>query len=238
MVKRIKYVAELAHVREVSLLGAADLSYWSARLADEALVPVTMDGRARVLIVAADSRYKGIRFRELSVSILVAPQANHSNEEAAYLVTAFNSRRIIAFCERVLFKTPYLYGDIRIPSLCPPSIQLVKDGDVVFGAEMAIGMPPALREPSTIGDAGWNGAIFLPRKRRQSSSNLFFARLHGLTRTYPFLSTQDQLTLRPGRDTDVFRELVASNFVAQAWIVREDATHAKSKTYARSESFF
>ena len=129
MAKRIKYVAELAHVREISLLGTADLPYWSARLAEEGLIPATLGGRARVLIVAAESRFKGIRFRELSFSILVAHKATHANEQAAYLVAAFNSRRVFAFCERVLFKTPYSYGDVRIPSLCPPSIQLVKDDE-------------------------------------------------------------------------------------------------------------
>jgi hypothetical protein len=103
---------------------------------------------------------------------------------------------------------------------------------------MSSGVSPPIREPSTIGDAGWAGAIFLPQTHRHATGNLFFARLQGYTRTYPFVPTQDLLVLKPGRDGDVVHALVDSKFVGQEWIVREDATHTKSKTYPRSELFF
>ena len=58
----IKYLAEPKHVREVSLLGTADLDFWKARLEDEDLTPAERDGKAQLLIVAADMRFMGIRF--------------------------------------------------------------------------------------------------------------------------------------------------------------------------------
>src|SRR6202034_4248097 len=46
----VKWVAELAHVREVSLLGTADLAYWKERLRAEGLCPAGRDGQAQILI--------------------------------------------------------------------------------------------------------------------------------------------------------------------------------------------
>lgn len=59
----MKYVAELAHVREVSLPGSADLGFWAERLRGEGLTPVEHAGRARVLVVACDSKFFGVRVR-------------------------------------------------------------------------------------------------------------------------------------------------------------------------------
>ena len=65
MNKPVKWAAELEHVREVSLLGTADLAFWKDRLLTQDLLPIERDGQAQLLIVAADSKFKGIRFREL-----------------------------------------------------------------------------------------------------------------------------------------------------------------------------
>jgi hypothetical protein len=42
-----KWVAELSHVHEVSLLGTADLGYWTDYLKGDALVPVEKGGGRR-----------------------------------------------------------------------------------------------------------------------------------------------------------------------------------------------
>jgi len=42
----VRYVADLNHVREVSLHGTADLAFWKDRLAPEGLSPAEHDGRA------------------------------------------------------------------------------------------------------------------------------------------------------------------------------------------------
>ena len=91
------------------------------------------------------------------------------------------------------------------------------------------------REPSRCGEDGWEGPIFLPEKRpgQGRQGKWFFARLRGDTRRFPFLHSKDSVTIRPSPDSEVLQALRDSHFVAKEWVVREDATHAKSKTYTR-----
>jgi hypothetical protein len=236
--KSVKWTATLSHVREVSLSGIANLAFWKERLRREHLIPVESGGQARVLIVSADSRFMGLRFQEVSFSVLVTWQGSRNGQDAAYLVNAFNSRRLFAFCERVFFSTPYSHGQVRMSSSLPASLQIVKDGQVVFRAEMEADSWPG-REPLRRGDDCWEGPIFLPllRYREGDQGSLFFARLAGRTQRYPFLSFRDSVTIRPSPDCEVLQALADSRFVATEWIIREDATHAKSKTYQRSELF-
>jgi hypothetical protein len=67
------------------------------------------------------------------------------------------------------------------------------------------------REPTSVTHEHWDMTIHLPRERK------FYARLTGLTRRYPFL---------PADVADL------PGFTGEEWIVRDDATHAKSKTYS------
>lgn len=229
MNKPVRYVAELAHVREVSLMGSADPVFWKDRLKAEGLVPVEEDGKARLMVIAADLMYMGIRFRELSFSVLVSHPGPETRRDAAFLVQAFNSRGLFAFCERVFFSTPYRYGDVRV-SLSPPSIQLMHDHRMRFRAEPAVSEP---REPSSLGEDGWEGPVFLPRVSGRSNGprRLFFARVQGITRTYPFRHSEDSLVIRPSPNIPVLQALVDSRFTGETWHIREDARHAKSKTY-------
>src|SRR5438874_1258263 len=94
----VKWAAELAHVQEVSLLGKADLAFWKDRLLKEDLRPAESCGQAQLLFIAANSKYMGVRFRELSFSVLVARLEAGVRQDAAYLVRAFNSCRLFAFC--------------------------------------------------------------------------------------------------------------------------------------------
>jgi len=93
------------------------------------------------------------------------------------------------------------------------------------------------RAPSQSGVDGWEGPVFLPKIRcgKGHPGNLFFARIRGQTQTYPFLSAHDSVTIRSWPDGESLQTLLDSQFVAKEWVVREDATHAKSKTYRRSE---
>jgi hypothetical protein len=233
----VKWAAELAHVREVSLLGRADLAFWKDRLLREELLPAESDGHAHLLIVAANSKYMGVPFRELSFSVLVSSPEEGPFQDAAYLVCAFNSCRFFAFCERAFFSTPYFHGDVRVLASLPASMHLVKKGEVVFAAEMGADASGLGREPSRCGEDGWEGPVFLPEHRRGKGrdSNLFVARLRGYTRTYPFLPATDSVAIRPSSDNEILQALSDSHFLAKEWIVREDATHAKSKTYKRDE---
>jgi hypothetical protein len=234
-----KWVAELTRVREVSLLGAANLTYWKERLAKEKLTPLECDGRAQILIVAADARFRGISLQELSFSILVSDCESGINRHDAFLVQAFNSRRLFAFCERSFFATPYYYGDVGVSASVPASIQLVNAGKLLFRAEMKSGAATARhRNPSSCGEDGWEGSVFLPanRHRYARQGKMFFARIRGYTKKYPFLDSTDSCSIRPSGNA-ILEALIASQFVAAEWIIREDSTHAKSKTYTRTGLF-
>ena len=108
-----------------------------------------------------------------------------TGRDAAFLVHAFNSCRFFAFWERAFFTTPYYHGDIRHVSALPCSIELTRDGEVVFRAEMQRAASAASspnREPSRSGDDAWAGPIFLPRTRsgkagKNSQGKVFFGKL-------------------------------------------------------------
>ena len=142
--RTVKYFAELAHVREVSLLGSADLGFWAERLRGEGLTPVEHAGRARVLVVACDSKFFGVRFRELSFSVFVhRPDASGRvgrpapSADAAFLVQAFNSSRFFAWSERTWFSTPYRHGMIDVNVGLPAAMRLGLEGQTVFSAVMS-----------------------------------------------------------------------------------------------------
>jgi hypothetical protein len=230
---KIKWAAELSHVREVSLLGTADLAYWADALKGQGLAPAARDRQAQVLVIAADARFMGVRFREVSVSVLVVEDSGGTVREGAYLLHAFNSSRFFAFCERRLFSTPYSHADVRVCAERPASFRVEESGREVFRAEMA-----ADHMPARSAAGGWDGPVFLPRRGGADAGDgrlFFFARIQGQTDTYPFLAGKDSVAIAPGDAADgAGRALIDSRFAGKEWSVRRDATHAKSKTYDRS----
>lgn len=234
----IRWAARLPHVREVSLLGSADLSYWNDRLLAEELTPAENGGRAQIMIVAAESKYMGLSFRELSISVLVARPGKEPTGNAAYLLQAFNSRWFFAFCERAFFSTPYDHGDVQVNTKQPIGLRLLQRQQIAFAAEMnsRVASP---RETNSHREEGFEGPIFLPRSGHQNQANLsrngkwFWAQLRGNTQRYPFVSSEDSLTICPSEGLPVLKSLRDSHFTATEWVIREDATHAKSKTYSR-----
>jgi hypothetical protein len=229
----VKWIANLDHVQEVSLFGTADLRYWRDRLREEDLSPAERDGQAQILIVAADSKYMGVRFRELSFSVLVSWKEENARRNAVYLIRAYNSRRLFACVERVFFSAPYVYGSIRVSASLPASIHFVKNGAAGLRAEMASDSFATGREPLRRGVDGWEGLVVLPRRRRGNDypRRFFIARLRGDTRVYSFHQSTDILSIRSAADCDVLQALADSHYIAEEWIVREDAAHAKSKTF-------
>ena len=117
----VKFVAELEGVREVSLTGTAELEYWRRQLTPAGLVPLEREGQAQVLIVAADATFRGLRFQEMSFSVLAA-RSDDVGTHGALLVQAFNSRRFFAFCERWWFKTPYHFGQVSLSVNLPSTV--------------------------------------------------------------------------------------------------------------------
>jgi hypothetical protein len=231
---KFRWAAELSGVHEVSLLGVADLSYWTKQLAQEGLRPLEKHGHAQVWIIAADARFMGLRFQEMSICVLAATDEFAGSQQEAFLVHAFNSRRFFAFSERTFFSTPYYYGDVRASTDIPASIEVANARAVLFRAEMQRGhASDQPRKPSRSAEDGWEGPVYLPTRQARSDHRrrMFFARIQGDTKSYAFLQHEDSCLICPAHQHPVLEALIASQFAPTEWIIRANATHAKSKTY-------
>ncbi len=131
-----RYVAEIRQVREIAVHGLADLGYWSDRLQPQGLDPVSDDSRAQLVLTAVAAKWMGSRFRELSIGVLARAQWNVGHEEGIYLAHAFNSSRLLAFCERTLFRTPYFHADIRLDAGLPLSITVASSKQKLLEVKM------------------------------------------------------------------------------------------------------
>ena len=229
----IKYVAEVAPVKEVTLHGLADLAYWRDKLAAENLQPLKSNERAQVIISATEAKFWGITFRELLIGIHVQPtSAMPAGMPAMYLIQAWNSVSAFAWIERMMFGTPYATGKIAVDPRYPSSLQLSQRAELLVAADMS---GEQQRKPAEVVEENWHGAIFLPR-RKGAQQKLFIAKLAGTTEHFPFRSG-DSFTLARGKNCPVIDWLADSHFTPQAWHVRQTAAHAKSKTY-RADRFF
>jgi hypothetical protein len=235
MTKPIKYLATLTNVREVTLRGTADFLFWQNRLAAYDLTPVDRGGRAPILIIAANMAYTGIRFTEVSFSVDVMPPPAFPHPDAAFLIHAFNTSRMFAWSERLIFGTPYYHADCRISTSAPISIHVVQHDQTMFQAEMRSGLPAATREPLRSGIELWEGPIFLPKKTgaRSKRRYVFYGKMHGHANVYPIRRDLDIVSIASTPETEAFQQLIDSDFVGEEWSVKEDATHARSKTYRR-----
>lgn len=224
---RIRYAAQIKHVREVALHGTADLAFWSAILQPAALQPYNAQGKAELVISATSLSWKGFRFRELIVIVAIGADGDPARHGGFYLAHAFNSSPLLAYAERIFFKTPYYHGQIQVQEQAPALIELGDQEQVHFKAKM--GQPQA---PAVSRYEEWNGWVFLPRKTTKNPGHKFFVSLSGEQQIYPFSSASDQIAIKA--EHDIFRWLIDSNFAATEWRVRSNAEHAKSKTYLRS----
>lgn len=233
--KRIRYVAELSNVREVSLVGSANLSFWTDRLHPDGLEPIDRNGQAQLLLSAVDSRFMGVRFREFVVTVAACPASPERERDGHYLPQAFNTSRCFAFIERHWFATPYDHGSVDIDISPATSMQVVATDGGTFRAEMAADAPASRRQPIRQDAEGWQGPIYLPRRdaNAKGRGKLFFAKFGGLAKVYPFLAAQDRLTIRPSAGSPVLQCLAESEFTPTEWSVRDLATHARSMTYRR-----
>lgn len=209
------YISTITDVREVGLRGAADLAYWQDALRKEGLAPLAEGGRAVLLLAAIDASFRGIPFRELSISVALA-------DGGAFLAHAYNSSRLLAFAERVFFQTPYHLAKLTVREQLPARVGVARNGRDLFEARMAGERPPARRE-----DALYEGPIYLPGGRRH-----FFARLSGAADVFPF-DAADTVAIPSESPEPIFRRLLESGFAGREWLVRSGAVHARSKTFER-----
>jgi hypothetical protein len=214
------YITETRHSREVSLFGTADLAYWTEHLRGERLSPCASDSQADLLISAVASRWMGVTFRELTVSVSCR---EGGGQVGWYLACAFNSSRLFSFIERACFSTPYRQAPIEVDVGPRPSVRLGDGPGPALVAEMG-----ERAEPPWRGEKCMEVVIFLPG----TPGKQFFARLAGDTEVYPF-SPPDAVRVKPALGHEALRCLLDSSFAGSEWHLRRDATHSRSKTYKR-----
>ena len=220
--RKPEYITTIAGVKETILFGVADLDFWRARLKSENLFPFNANGKVQILISGTQFVWSGIPTRELVISLPICTRADANTANAAYLVCAYNSSRMLAFAERAFFQTPYDWGKTEISERIPAFIDFADGTGAMFRAHM-VGTPARWRGEEELVE----GAIYLPQ-----SNNVFYARLGGYTETYAFAPT-DKIEIKASRQLPVFDWLAQSHFTPQEWRLRNNATHARSKTYKR-----
>jgi hypothetical protein len=221
----VKYVAEIKNVREICLVGSADFEFWKTYLGPLRLSPTDFAGSASVLISAVKLKWMGIAFEELSVAILVDPPDIGTN--SIYLVSAFSTSRLLAWCERTFFRTPYEYAQINLQAEQPWWFEL---GD---GSLSTIVVQSQWAAPTATVEDDWPVSIFLPTARQVSKRKFFCARLSGPVQVTPFAAASAKFKLQPSLRQPAIQLLVDSHFVPIEWRVRPNATHARSKTFTR-----
>ena len=217
----IKYAADLDNVREVTLHGTADLSFWTEVLRKEGFFPYHEGDKVILLLSAIDAKWRGFKFREFVIAVGVCYNENGVSLDGYYLPQAFNSSKLLAFSERIFFGTPYSQADIQLENKLPASIKLYDRVEMLLHAEMA--MPDATPMVEYL---EWKGPIFLPNRRGK-----FFAILAGEAAIYPFSPEADRFEIKPRSRYGIFQQLIDSDFTGSVWSLRSSSRHAKSKTY-------
>ncbi len=238
----VKYIATVKNVREIALLGTADLKYWQSQLAQESLQPIpTPDGNhAQILLTTISAKWRGNAFREFAVAIAACPQSSHnsaegvgestSNEHYFFFAAAFNSSRIFTFFERHWFHTPYqCRKDLQLALDATPSFQLGSSPHPDIHAQLASRSPKTIPEQIAI---DYPCKLFIPRKENQRPDQLryFNILLQGLTTITNYDPTQDQFEIAINTKIPILNALKESNFQPTQWHLRTNATHARSKT--------
>jgi hypothetical protein len=229
----MKYAAVIHNVGEVSLTGVADGEYWRERLAIGGLAPAIVDGAAEIMLSATDARFLGVPFCELSISVFVQQRgegAQPKPRSAVYLTHAYNSSRLLAFCERTFFRTPYFPAPLEVCATDPITVQLGPKAQCWLRLSASALLQSEIRSIAHNASGCWEGPIYLPSVGGKPPE-LFYAKLSGPTDVYPFLVEADLCELNPTAHHPAIRALVDSRFVPREWSIRRGATHARTKTF-------
>jgi len=225
----MKYVAEIHAVGEVTLIGGADANYWRDRLRPLDLQPALASGDAEVMLSATSASYLGLPFCELSISVFVNSKQSDAPRAAVYLTHAYNSNRLLAFCERSFFRTPYYPAQLAVSAKLPISVTLGPLDRPRLHLVMAV---ESVASHSRDEQGEWSGPLFLP-PRGTRPCDLFFARLKGATDYRAFEPAADRFVVCSTTEEPALLALVESNFAPRQWSIRPNATHARTKTYTR-----
>lgn len=226
----IRYTARIVHVREVSISGTADLACWQRWLQPLALSPATNSGATALRITASALVWQGLHFREVIVSVSTTTGADPAHADSFYLADACTSSPILAWAERLLFQTPYVYRAVTVDSTAP-LIEVRQRGQPVLRAQL--GQP---RAPGAHVRESWHGPVFLPvsHTRQHRGRPYLVVAIQGEQAVSPFDPVQDHFTIAPAADHPLFAALRDSHFTPTEWRICANATHARSQTYWRS----
>jgi len=229
----IKYVAEIDQVHEVSLRGEALVEPWAAELAALGLQAVCSSNRVATMLSATSARFRGMRFREFSISVLA--REDETDAEGWYLAHAFNSSRFFAWVERTMFATPYYLGAIEVNAMAPARVH-VSAGNGSISISMASNTTG--RQPIRNGPEIWEGPLFLPTRAKAGAAQRkwFYGRLSGDADVYAFAPGQDEISIAQATQWPALAKLAAADFQGTEWLLRTSAVHAKSRTYERPTS--
>jgi hypothetical protein len=218
------YLVTITGIREVSLVGSADASYWRERLAKEGLFPYPGGEGVEIRLGAAAIRWKGFDSLEFTLSVAVS-EREEGGELGFFLLQAFNSSPGFTWIERTFFQTPYALGGIRLSERLPANLGVYIHKEWFVSAHMS---PQGHAVHSA--DEGWEGSIHLPGDRILGTRRRLAARFSGRTASYPFLNGLDNLWINPSSQRKVFNWLLDSHFCPLEWKIRQDALHARSVT--------
>lgn len=218
-----KFVAAVRDVKELRLIGSAALDFWNRQLKDKPFQAFQAGSNcAEITIAATELVWKGFRFNELTISLALAAPDDAQKQIGYLLLYALNSNRFFAFCERTFFLTPYHFGKVNLRETTPCVISAESNNQNVLETAMS-----RTTRPMTEENESWEGAIFLPDAR---SEKYFIGKLSGKSKICPFIET-DRIEMQNDPNDIVFDSLTASGFTGKEWRMRNQAFHAKSKTY-------
>ena len=164
--------------------------------------------------------------------LVESSSAQSSFSNGSFLLHAFNSSRLFAFSERFFFSTPYTFAHCDVVTTTPLQIQVSLGPQSAFLAKM--GASVVEREVIDAGEDGWDGPVFLP-KSSKTKKRYFMAKIMGQTSKFSFDKSSDKILFGTSSATHpALKALIDSGFEGKEWHVRQDAYHAKSKSYTAS----
>lgn len=217
----MKYAAVIDNVHEVTILGSAKLNFWREYLKNYYFYPFAENRKTVIIISAIKSKYKGIRFSELSVSLKISSVQNGKNNDGFYMLQAYNSNRFFTIVEQKYFKTPYIHGKIILNDIIPPKIKLIAEDITLLEIEMG--------DNKTLNGVKHEQDEFNILLPGNFEKNCFKANLEGQTFSFDF-SSNDKLLIHDNAG-GVWNMLRESGFKPLIWKIRNNAIHRKSKTF-------
>ena len=223
--RSFRYVGTLRGIRELGLVGDADLGLWRERMSGSGAAPIDVDGRAQVLVTGLASSWMGLAYREIAIAVSAR---QGEDREGYYFERAFNASRFFTFFEQRWFHTPYvLRPDVHIEGGTPGApfrASLGEPGRPGFVAELAP------RDPSRVEDVALEAPLLLPADGG-GAGRWFHVKLEGRTESFDFDATRDRFVVGEPAPHPSLEALRTTGFEPREWQVRRSALHARTKTF-------